>query len=231
MRTYRLAACLLLLVTLPAFAQEKTTVNGKASPPTDSATHPVLELGLAEQLAAYGRAYQNPEALLTAARMLAALNPQAVPRQKTTEGMGTADDTKPDAPAPYLSAETLLAEARTLAADNAPLLAVIAQAEQPPPVKGRVGGPSRHVDRVLAYNTDIYTISFYGEQAAVVLISGDNDTDLDCYVYDENGNLITDDDDYTDDCVLTWVPSWTGPFTIKIKNRGGVYNQYVLATN
>ena len=49
--------------------------------------------------------------------------------------------------------------------------------------------------------------------------------------YDSNGNLIDSDTDYTDNCVCTWTPRWTGNFRIKIVNRGGVYNRYILRTN
>ena len=34
-----------------------------------------------------------------------------------------------------------------------------------------------------------------------------------------------------DDCYVSWTPSWTGAFKIKIKNLGNVYNRYVLITN
>ena len=64
-----------------------------------------------------------------------------------------------------------------------------------------------------------------------VAVVGDGDTDLDLYIYDSNGNLIEKDDDYTDTCYCSWTPKWTGAFTIKIKNRGGVCNYYTLYTN
>jgi hypothetical protein len=50
-------------------------------------------------------------------------------------------------------------------------------------------------------------------------------------VYDENGNLIASDTDYTDDCYVRFYPRWTGVFRIKIVNRGGVYNNYAIVTN
>ena len=65
----------------------------------------------------------------------------------------------------------------------------------------------------------------------MVTVIGDGDTDLDLYVYDENGNLIDKDVDYSDDCVVSFVPKWTGVFTIKIMNRGNVYNNYIMRTN
>jgi hypothetical protein len=87
------------------------------------------------------------------------------------------------------------------------------------------------VDAVNARGTDSYRISFKAGELAMIIVSGDGDTDLDLYVYDANGNLIGSDEDYSDDCVVSWVPKWTGMYTIKIKNRGNVYNRYVMVTN
>jgi hypothetical protein len=61
-----------------------------------------------------------------------------------------------------------------------------------------------------------------------VYVSGDGDTDLDLFIYDENGVLIDSDTDYGDECVVTVVPNWTGRFTIQIRNLGSVYNRYTL---
>jgi hypothetical protein len=96
---------------------------------------------------------------------------------------------------------------------------------------GAVGGPKASTTRVNARATDVYTIDFRGGEAARVTVRGDGDTDLDLYVYDEFGNLITKDDDNTDYCVASWTPRFTGPFTVRVVNRGGVYNQYRITTN
>ena len=96
---------------------------------------------------------------------------------------------------------------------------------------GAVGGPKQSHDRVNARSTDKYVVKFRGGSRARVTVNGDGDTDLDLYIYDETGNLIVSDTDDTDYCVCTWTPSWTGNFTIKIVNRGGVYNRYHLETN
>ncbi|GMO11583.1 MAG: hypothetical protein Ta2D_13740 [Rickettsiales bacterium] len=63
------------------------------------------------------------------------------------------------------------------------------------------------------------------------MVSGDGDTDLDLYIYDANGNLIEYDENYSDDCYVSWVPKWTGSYTIRIVNRGRVYNRFIIATN
>lgn len=96
---------------------------------------------------------------------------------------------------------------------------------------GAVGGAKESRDRVNARSTDVYHIRFRGDSQARVIVEGDGDTDLDLYIYDENDNLITSDTDDSDYCVCSWTPRWTGMFTIKIVNRGRVYNQYYMHTN
>lgn len=122
----------------------------------------------------------------------------------------------------------LLADATTYAEGDKSLLSLIKAAGN---TRGRMGGPLRHTDRVLAGHTDVYNITFRGGETAIIVVSGDGDTDLDLYVYDENGNFIASDTDRTDDCVVSFTPRWTGTFTVKIKNLGRVYNNYVMATN
>jgi len=96
---------------------------------------------------------------------------------------------------------------------------------------GRVGGTTHHRDQVEAQMTDVYRITFVRGESAVVRVIGDGDTDLDLYVYDENGRLVAEDSDSTDYCVVSWTPRWTGTFTVKIVNLGRVYNAYTLTTN
>ncbi len=85
-----------------------------------------------------------------------------------------------------------------------------------------------HDDTVLANHTDVYTLTFEAGVEARILVIGDGDTDLDLFIYDENGNLIDSDEDDTDRCVASVTPKWTGKFTVKIKNWGDVYNDYRL---
>lgn len=111
------------------------------------------------------------------------------------------------------------------------LLAIAAVLCALPTFAGAKGGPKEANERVLACDFDIYNIVFVGGETARVIVAGDGDTDLDLYIYDENKNLITKDDDDTDYCVCSWNPAWTGKFTIKIVNRGNVYNAYKIETN
>ena len=84
-------------------------------------------------------------------------------------------------------------------------------------------------ERVSAHSTDEYEVYFKAGREVCVIVVGDTDTDLDLYVYDENGNLIDKDIDESDLCVCSWTPKWSGEFTIQVKNLGSVYNEYVIS--
>jgi hypothetical protein len=96
---------------------------------------------------------------------------------------------------------------------------------------GRDGGPGHADTRVEAHSTDVFHIDFVGRELATISVVGDGDTDLDLFVYDENGNLIAFDDDLTDRCYVSFRPRWTGTFRVEVRNLGGVYNRYHLQTN
>ena len=95
-----------------------------------------------------------------------------------------------------------------------------------------VGSPQvGYGERVNAYSTTYYNISFHAGELAEVLVVGDGDTDLDLYIYDENGVLIDSDTDLTDVCLCQWTPKWTGSFRIEVVNLGNVYNLFDIETN
>jgi hypothetical protein len=70
------------------------------------------------------------------------------------------------------------------------MLALVASISVPA-LAGAVGGMKRGQFSVGAGYTDTLTQNFYGGQLASVYVRGDGDTDLDVYVYDAAGNLIT----------------------------------------
>lgn len=111
----------------------------------------------------------------------------------------------------------------------ASLLAVTIVSLSAAAIASPVDGPKCARHRVLPFVTDRFVERLRGGEATTILVSGDGDTDLDLYVYDENGNLVESDTDYTDDCVVRVYPRWTGPFTILVRNRGSVYNEYEIA--
>lgn len=96
---------------------------------------------------------------------------------------------------------------------------------------GPVGGSLESVTSVDAHTTDRYSVYFNAGEIAQVFVKGDGDTDLDLYVYDENGNLIGKDIDSSDTCLVRFCPKWAGKFTIYVVNHGGVYNCYRISAN
>lgn len=188
----------------------------------------ITKAKLAHSMAETARDTQDPLLMAAAAKLLATLPTQDADHgEKSEEGTGQEGDEKKS------ENVSLFDEARALAKGDKVTVAVITQAEQQVmgTTKGRVGGPGRTVERVRSGRTDAYNISFRGNQQAEVLISGDGDTDLDLFIYDEYGNEIcrsvsSDDDEY-----CAWYPRFTGPFSVKIKNLGSVYNEYHMFTN
>jgi hypothetical protein len=96
---------------------------------------------------------------------------------------------------------------------------------------GVVGGPVSSTTRVKARGTDVFNETFRGGERAVVSVAGDGDTDIDVFVYDEFGNLVASDTGATDRCYVSWFPSRTGRYTIRVVNLGNVWNEYTIRTN
>ncbi len=213
-------------IAVAAEAGKGPNAGAKATASDTSAA--VQALATADSLAIYGIQQSDPVALIQAAKMKKAAPAKALEAAKKTEGAGAKGADKGTG---YdLSADALLARAEGMAAGNATLQALIADAKSTKS-RGATRGPTVHSDTVLAGNTDSYTISFRGGEEAAVLVSGDGDTDLDLYVTDENGNTICTDTDASDTMLCRWTPAWTGPFGIHIRNLGRVYNNYKLAVN
>lgn len=106
------------------------------------------------------------------------------------------------------------------------LVATLASNVAAPLAASPVEGLKYDIHRVAALSSDVFVLRFTGGEPAVVAVVGDGDTDLDLFVYDENGNLIGKDDDATDTCLVNFVPRWSGPFRIVVQNLGLVYNEY-----
>jgi hypothetical protein len=200
-------------------------------------------LNQASELVRYARENESPLAMLTAVQMLQRVRLQEDAERvgsKTTDllekGERVKEGKKGQTAAPTLDPQELLAEAKPWAQRDPNMRALIeAEAAKPKPAAGatlgRWEGPIRHRDRVLARHRDDYVMTFRAGQVARVGVVGDGDTDLDLYIYDENGNLITKDDDGTAECLVAFTPRWTGKFRVRIVNRGNVFSEYILMTN
>jgi hypothetical protein len=246
MSTYRRSACALLLaglcLALPGLAssQEKKGTNttppdgpkGKVTPAAKGAS----DLFVAQSLVQYGRKSGSPMALITAAQMLGKISPTAMKaKPKHEEGKGGSADKDVKVTEADTDPRALLAEAVRMAKgkDGADAITAAAKAvgRELEDSRGALGGPKRQIEVVRGNTTDVYSVSFVGGQTAVIAVVGDGSTDLDLYVYDEYNNLIRSDTGPTDRCLVSWTPKWTGPFTIKIVNRGTIPNKYSIGTN
>lgn len=91
-------------------------------------------------------------------------------------------------------------------------------------------GPGSGVRRVAANSTMIFNETFRGGELAVVSIAGDGDTDLDLYVFDNNGRLVARAIGLTDRETISFIPRLTSNFRIEVRNLGNVWNQFVIVT-
>lgn len=187
-------------------------------------------LRIAAELSKYGYANNDALSLIQAARLSKQAGFILEERSKyEVEEMRPAPEPGKKGGQVSLDPAQLLTDAKAIAGDDGVLLALIDDVNSN--VRGAEGGPKYSNSSVNAGGSDMYNIRFRAGELAIVTVIGDGDTDLDLYVYDNNGNLIDSDTDYSDNCVCTWTPRWTGTFRIKIVNRGRVYNKYVLRTN
>lgn len=186
-------------------------------------------LALAADLASHGYSASSPLSLLTAAELLMQASPTPLSGKQGT--VMPAVSAKSGVAVRFNPA-AMIAAARSMAGDNThvTMLATDLQNRLAGGAKGAVGGPRSTVDRVLSNTTDVWEIRFRGGERGSIRVDGDDDTDLDCYVY-AAGTLIAYDTDLTDHCVLDWYQPSTGIVRLEIRNLGDVYNQYILSTN
>lgn len=84
------------------------------------------------------------------------------------------------------------------------------------------------VARVPAYDSHTWRVGAPAGFTSVI-VDGDGDTDLDCWVYDRFGTLLGSDTDGTDLCIIAFNHRSSGVLEIVISNLGGVYNEYELS--
>jgi hypothetical protein len=225
------AACALALgIAGPAFAQKEGKKSGtnlnKAAPASSPASEAVSIAAMAERLALYGEEKKDPVALIAAARIKQDIGATTTEREKESRG-GKGDATKPAKV--DTNVEALLNKAKSLAAGRQDIVALADEVGKGG-TRGAVRGPQVANTVVRSNSTDIFRIAFRGGEPAAVFISGDGDSDLDLWIYDENGNLICRANSRRDDEGCRWNPRWTGPFRIEVRNLG-VANRYQLWTN
>lgn len=227
--TSTLAFALLLAVAAPAAAEEGTNAAAEKGPVTDAAAQ-AEALDVADRLAAIGIAREDGAMILQAARLKASIPTRDVERSVTAGAAGEGAAER-EGEGTDLSIDALLARAEALAQGDAAMLAMVADARVQAQSRGRTQGPGVSHTRVEAFATDYFTESFRGGEYAHVSIVGDGDTDLDLYIYDENGNEICAALGYTDRESCGFTPRWTGSFRIEVRNLGNIWNAYTIRTN
>ena len=100
-----------------------------------------------------------------------------------------------------------------------------------PTYAGAIGGNRYGEYNIRPFSTHTFQIAFRGGEYARVIVEGDGSTDLDLYIYDQWGNPVDSDVDYTDYCVTQWYVRVAAVYTVKIVNREGYTNSYAIATN
>jgi len=218
-------------LSAPVFA-DAAKPNFIAEAKAPAVTSPVGNAALACQIVSSMGDNKDPLLLTAAAQFLKAAETGQTKLDATKSSEGGQDD-KGQKSGVTLTSEALFSEAKALAGSDKSLVAVIdsVQSASSAVSRGAVGGAKHKTDRVRAGATDVFTIKYRGNRTAEVAVIGDGDTDLDLFVYDENGHLICSDRDSTDRTYCAWEPSWTGKFKIKIENLGSVYNVYDIITN
>ena len=214
----------LLIVGTIARGDGQVNVNNEEK--AVAANEDIAILVVSGELARIASDYEDAILMLAAARLEAMAVTEEVDREKMSEGDAVEADveSKPEM-------QSLYAMAEQYAGTNEALHAVIENSRSFVTTRGAVGGAKSGYSSVLAGDTDNYSIAYRGGKLAQIAVTGDGDTDLDLFIYDENGNRICSDTDNTDRTYCAWIPSWTAPFRVSIENLGRVYNNYRLVTN
>ena len=217
---------LLFLVILTVFAVS-LYAQAESKPEISQPSEDLAALQLANNLARYGYDTESASALIGAAEIMAQVQTQALGAE------GTHSEARPEQAAQEFDAAKLIADARRFAGNDQAMIAWATQVERAlnTRTRGAVGGPREGWDIVGPGGTVTFNISFRANELAEVLVLGDGSTILDIFVYDNNGNLITRTDVYTSDAYTSWVPRWTGAFSIVVRNWGNRRNVFEIYTN
>lgn len=227
------AALPAFMVAAPLTAQDSMANADMKSTEVDPEVAASVEaLSSAAGVAAYGYANQNALALVTAAQMIID-NPFDGTRTPDAEEAGEPmrqGEMRRGTVAEF-SATQLLADAAELTRDENLLAIIESLSDAAEASKGSVNGPGSISRRIDAYSSRTFRFTLRGDEYTRIDVRGDGDTDLDCWLYDENGNEVDSDLDYTDWCILEVRPRWTGAFRLRVSNLGRVWNGAVISWN
>jgi len=95
---------------------------------------------------------------------------------------------------------------------------------------GRVGGPASEMVTLPAVQSAYFDVAFTADAPAVVTIAGSGTTDVDLYVYDDDGH-VTPGVGFGDRKTAALAVYRAGFFRIEVRNLGPVANTVVVGTN
>lgn len=241
---------LAMLTAVTLSADPPKTGDNVGTPAEDQKGGADLALAVtAAQLAIEGENRESPLLLLAAAEIVADLQDS---RRSAADvaASTTADDA--EGGLPPLDKDALIARARELAeGDEALSAAVEAMIDSiESDTRGLVYRQGKDLESVelegviyKVINTEhdrldpgdeltLENVVFEGQKPAQILVIGDGDGDLDLWVYDGNtGNQIGSDTDLSSVCLVNWTTRYEGPFTIKVKNVGTVWERFYVLAN
>jgi hypothetical protein len=200
-----------------------------AAPAADpaGAAQAMADAALAERLTSLALQQRDPLLLAMAARL------QWRSAGRPTERRSQTPVRRPDPDAVVRHPRhpmALLALARSLARGRTELLALLDDVAQERP-RGVEDGPRSQ--RVVAppLAKQVYPEVFRPGEPARVLIAGDGQSNLDLYVFDEQGRRLCASEELDDVEECQWQPQQGRRFLIHVVNRGRTENQYHLRSN
>jgi hypothetical protein len=213
-----------MLFATSAFAQESEKKDSVQAPES------IQTLKLASELTLYGYKNNAVLPLIQAADLYLSVNTKELKAEAREKGEGKETSKKEKV---SFDVNKILADAKelaTLEADETLYLTLIANLEKKAKDQTRspINGVSKTYERVQAHAKDTYTVRFNAYQYSYIEVYGDGDTDLDLFVYDNNGNLLASDTRAAYNASVWIYANCTCPFKVVVKNNGNVHNNYML---
>ncbi|MGH1356157.1 MAG: hypothetical protein ACRBBS_13870 [Thalassovita sp.] len=188
------------------------------------------QLTLAQDVFAYGVEMQDPFAVMTAAKMTAAIHVTDVARDTQTRPGESVAGEGGDSDDLIMDAAEMFAIAAEFAGGDDHLIGLIedAQAEGS---RGRLGGASRTLNRLQSGYVDMVKLEFEGGTLAELAILGADGANLDLKVTDERGNTICNEQGLSDKLYCAWTPDSNGVYFAEVENVSSRRNSYYVLTN
>lgn len=198
------------LGTCVVSAQQKPTSNGE-------------RMALSARLYAYSLAESDPIAAINAAsiRKSAMLLEGQIGIPDSALGVGK----------PAISWVEMLSTASKLASGRVDLAALIEDVRAANSKGLITGAIISHAEIKPGGKRTYFDMRFEGGAYAEVYLEGRDQTDIDMFVYNENGDLICAQTDPSPISLCSWTPATTNNFRIVVENKSTLGTHYSLITN